>query len=258
MSIIARRDVALGGLLTISWLALPCGCPAHAFSAESRFGCELAEDDEIGIQLKNMQEPLTRGSGPPKFVESGDRDLDYAMAQTLSMLTDTWNVLPGFAYFDETGPPNAYATPARWLSRADGSVVFGRNLLARLLKAREQPDVGIAAVVAHEYGHIAQFKHNLKQTLLSGQSTVKRLELHADFLAGYFAGVRKRSRPEFPAAVFATTQHSAGDFRTDRASHHGTPDERANAIVKGFEIAFRDRRSASEALQIGVRYAQTL
>jgi predicted metalloprotease len=116
----------------------------------------------------------------------------------------------------------------------------------------------VAAVVAHEYGHIAQFKHNLKRTLLAGQDTVKRLELHADFLAGYFAGRRKLDRPDFPAAVFATTQYSAGDHRTERLNHHGTPDERAGAIVKGFEAAFRDRRSPNEALQIGVRYAQTL
>jgi len=255
---IARRDVALGGLLTISWLAASCGCAAHAASEVRRFGCELAEDDAIGVQLKAMQEPLTRGSGPPKFVESGDRDLDYAMAQTLSMLTDTWNVLPAFAYYDDGNAPNAFASPARWLSRADGTVIFGRGLLAKLLKAPENPDVGVAAVVAHEYGHIAQFKHNLKRALLAGQDTVKRLELHADFLAGYFAGRRKLERPDFPAAVFATTQYSAGDYRTERFSHHGTPEERAGAIVKGFEIAFRDRRSPGEALQIGVKYVQTL
>ena len=41
-----------------------------------------------------------------------------------------------------TAAPNAFATPARWLSRADGTVIFGRTLLAHLLKAREHPDVG--------------------------------------------------------------------------------------------------------------------
>jgi predicted metalloprotease len=137
-------------------------------------------------------------------------------------------------------------------------VIFGRNLLNRLLKLREAPDVAVAAVVAHEFGHIAQFKNNLKRPLLIGQDSVKRLELHADFLAGYFAGRRKLDRPDFPAAVFATTQYAAGDYRPERVSHHGTPEERANAIVKGFEVAFRDRRSPGEALQIGVKYAQTL
>jgi hypothetical protein len=253
---INRREVALGGLLTIGWLAVPCGCSAHAASGPQRFGCELAAD-EIPLELTASQQ-ANGSSGVPKFVESGDRDLDYAMAQTLSRLTDTWNVLPAFAYYDDTGALNAKATPARWLSRADGTVIFGRNLLGRLLKVREHPDVAIAAVVAHEFGHIAQFKYNLKRTLLAGQNNVKRLELHADFLAGYFAGRRKLERPDFPAAVFATTQYSAGDYRIERMSHHGTPEERAGAIVKGFETAFRDRRSPSEALQIGVRYAQTL
>jgi hypothetical protein len=252
---ISRRELALGGLLSIGWLAMPCGCPAHAAITPRRFGCELAAD-EIPRELTASEQAA--GSGMPKFVESGDRDLDYAMAQTLSLLTDTWNVLPAFAYYDDTGAPNAKATPARWLSRADGTVIFGRNLLSRLLKLREAPDVAVAAVVAHEFGHIAQFKNNLKRPLLIGQDSVKRLELHADFLAGYFAGRRKLDRPDFPAAVFATTQYAAGDYRPERVSHHGTPEERANAIVKGFEVAFRDRRSPGEALQIGVKYAQTL
>ncbi len=252
---ITRRDIALGGLLSIGWLAAPCGCPAHAASAPQRFGCELA-DDEVEAALTASVQAYGPG-GTPKFVESGDRDLDYAMAQTLSLLTDTWNVLPAFAYYDDTGAPNAKATPARWLSRADGTVIFGRNLLGILLKRREHPDAAISAVVAHEFGHIAQFKYNLKKPLLAGQKTLKHLELHADFLAGYFAGRRKLERPDFPAAIYAATQYSVGDHRADHVSHHGRPEERANAIVKGFETAFRDRRSPAEALQIGVKYAQS-
>src|SRR5687767_12944655 len=101
---ITRRDIALGGLLSIGWLAAPCGCPAHAASAPQRFGCELA-DDEVEAALTASVQAYGPG-GTPKFVESGDRDLDYAMAQTLSLLTDTWNVLPAFAYYDDTGAPN--------------------------------------------------------------------------------------------------------------------------------------------------------
>jgi hypothetical protein len=253
---ITRRDVALGGLLTIGWLTAPCGCPAHAGPKSERFGCELA-DDEFPLALTQDQR-VFGPTGKPSIVESGDRDLDYAMAQTLSLLTDTWNVLPGFAYYDDSAAPNALATPKRWLSRPDGSVIFGRNLLAHLLKAREHPDALVSAVVAHELGHIAQFKYNLKAPLLAGQRTLKRLELHADFLAGYFAGVRKLERPDFPAAVYAVLGHSGGTFSPERFDHHGTPDERANATIRGFETSFRLRRPPGEALQIGLRYAQTL
>jgi hypothetical protein len=253
---LTRREAALGGLLSIGWLAAPCGCAAHAASGRERFGCELA-DDEFPLALTQDEKVFGPG-GNPQIVESGNRDLDYAMAQTLSMLTDTWRVLPGFAYYDDSRAPNALATPKRWLSRPDGSVIFGRTLLAHLLKAREHPDVLISAVVAHEFGHIAQFKYGLKGALVSGQRTVKRLELHADFLAGYFAGVRKLQRPDFPAAVYAVLGHSGGNYQVERMDHHGTPDERANAIVKGFETSFRQRRDPGDALQIGLNYARTL
>jgi hypothetical protein len=248
---ITRRDVALGGLLSIGWLAASCGCRAHA-AVPHAFGCMLADDEAEKVFAMDAQ-----AFGPgnaPTIVGSGDRELDYALAQTLSRLTDTWNVLPAFAWFDDAAAPNAFATSRRLLSRDDGTVLFGRRLLARCLKSREHPDVVVSSVCAHEFGHIAQYNYGLTKRLSSGQATVRRPELHADFLAGFFAGVRKLERPSFPAAVYATTQYAFGDYRTDNARHHGRPEERAAAIVKGFETAFRDRRSPREALQIGMQY----
>ena len=253
---ISRRDVALGGLLTIGWLAGGCGCPAHAQNAPRSFGCTLS-DEEADQVFAQAGKPFGPGDSPT-IVGSGDRELDYAVAQTLSRLTDTWNVLPGFAWFDDTAAPNAFATQRRLLSREDGSVLFGRRLLERCLKAREHPDVVISAVCAHEFGHIAQYKYGLSKKIAAGQTTVKRNELHADFLAGYFAGLRKVEKPDFPAAVYATTQYGFGDYRTDSVRHHGLPEERAAAIVKGFQVAFRDRGSPAEALAIGMRYVATL
>ena len=250
---ITRRDIALGGLLSIGWLAASCGC--QAASVPHRFGCMLA-DDEADALFAASATQFGPGNSPT-IVNSGDRELDYALAQTLSRLTDTWNVLPGFAYFDDAAAPNAFATSRLLLSRSDGSVLFGRRLLDRCLKMREHPDVVVSAVCAHEFGHIAQHKYGLTRPLAAGQTTVKRVELHADFLAGYFAGVRKMERPDFPAAVYATTQYGFGDYRSDSVRHHGRPEERAVAIVKGFEIAFRDRRSPAEALQIGMKYVAT-
>ena len=115
-----------------------------------------------------------------------------------------------------------------------------------------------ACVVAHEFGHIVQYKNGLSKRLQAGQPTVKRVELHADFLAGYFAGARKLAKPDFPAAVYATTQYGFGDYRSDSVRHHGRPEERAAAIVRGFEVAFRDRGSPAEALAIGMRYVATM
>jgi hypothetical protein len=251
---ITRRDIALGGLLSIGWLALPCGCAAHEAAAPQEFGCEMMEDEAKEVFSQAARPQPFGPNNPPTIVESGDRELDYALAQTLSKLTDTFGVLPGFAYYDDSAAPNAKATAWKMMGRADGTVLFGRRLLQRCLNAREHPDVAVSAVCAHEFGHITAIKYGLMKRLKEGQPTVKRSELHADFLAGFFAGVRKLERPSFPAAVFATTQYSVGDYNTHKPTHHGTPDERAAAIVKGFETAYRDRRSATEALQIGMKY----
>lgn len=254
---INRREIALGGLLTIGFFAGSCGCHAHAQAAAPQsFGCTLSDADADAVFAAGAT-PFGPGDSPT-IVSSGDRDLDYAMAQTLSRLTDTWSALPGFAWFDDSAAPNAFATQRKLLQREDGTVLFGRQMLARCLKAREHPDVAISAVAAHEFGHIAQYKNGLTRRLAAGQTTVKRIELHADFLAGYFAGRRKLEKPDFPAAVYATTQYGFGDFREDSVRHHGRPEERAAAIVKGFEVAFRDRGTPAEALAIGMRYVATL
>jgi hypothetical protein len=254
---ITRREVALGGLLTIGWLAAPCACSAASASADRRFGCVITGEEADALFALEGQ-PTQTDKDNPAFVSSGDRDLDYALAQTLSRLTDAWKVLPGFAYFDDWTRANAYFTPKRYFRRADGSVLFGRRLLANCLKNGESPEAAIIAVAAHEFGHAAQHKNDCMRPLLAGQKTVKRVELHADFIAGFFAGLRKLEKPDFPAAVFATTQYAHGDFNVDRKSHHGTPAERAAAVVKGFEAAFRDRMAPGEGLQVGMRYAQTL
>jgi len=66
--------------------------------------------------------------------------------------------------------------------------------------------------------------------------------------------VCKLRRPGYPAAVFATNRFSRADFGIDHA-HHGTPQERASAVVRGFETAYRQRRSFADAIQIGMNYA---
>jgi hypothetical protein len=220
----------------------------------------VLDDDEVDQYLSpsTKVQLLAFTGNEPIIGSSGDREFDYALAQTLSRITDTFRVLPGFAFFDDFDAPNAFANPTPRLGRADGTVLFGLRCLRHTLAAPESPDAAVAAVCAHEFGHILQYKHNLRRTLLAGQSTTKRLELHADYLAGYYAGVCKLKRSDYPAAVFATFQYSVGDYNTNSPKHHGFPDERAAAVVRGFEVAYRQRRNLGEAVQIGVNYVMTL
>ena len=255
---LTRREAVLGGLLTIVWGSSNCACEERPRRVRSRTGCALGPDEaEQFLATATAQQTFATGN-ETIIASSGNRDFDYALAHTLSRLTDTFGVLPGFAYFDDYDGENAYATDVRRLARSDGSVLFGKRMFLSYLDQPEHPEVSVAAICAHEFAHILQFKLNIDRRLDAGQRTVKRKELHADFLAGYFAGVRKRERPEFPAAVFAATKFAIGDHEIHDRDHHGTPDERAAAVVRGFETSHRDRRNLNDAVQIGLNYVSRL
>jgi hypothetical protein len=239
---IARRGVILGGLLT---LAGGCGCAL----ASEHTGCVLAGDQAARFLARDAAECAPARS-ERLISHSLDREFDYALAQTLSGLTDAFHVLPGFAYYDDRAAENAYATTARRMGHADGTVLFGRRFLHTLLSQPADADVAVAAICAHEFGHIAQFKYGLVDALLSGARTVKRAELHADFLAGYYAGLRRLQKPDYPVARFAAGLSNLKSSKT-AAPAHGNARERASAIALGFQTSYRDRRSFAEAAQIG-------
>ena len=253
-----RREVVLGGLVTIIWGTASCNCSAQARRVRTGTGCMLQPDEaEQFLETATEQQSYITGR-EPIIASSGDRDFDYALAHTLSRLTDSFRVLPGFAYYDDYEGENAYATTARRLSRSDGSVLFGQRLLKTLMAEPEHPEVGVTAVCAHEFAHILQFKLNLFRRLDAGQRTTKRSELHADYLAGFYAGLRKLEKSDYPAAVFATTKFASGDFDIHNRDHHGTPEERAAAVVRGFEVSHRERRNLNDAIQIGINYVSRL
>jgi len=218
----------------------------------------MLEPQEAGPFLVTATEPqLFDNPQRTLITSSGDREFDVALAHSLSRMTDIFGVLPGFCFYDDYDGENAMATIATKMRRADGTVMYGKRYFVRAMAQRENPEVAVLSTCAHEFGHIVQYKLKLQNRLTAGQATVKRLELHADFLAGYFAGARKLEKPEFPAAVFATDRYAAGDYVKDQ-SHHGTPEERAAAVVRGFETAYRERRGFSDAIGIGVNYVERL
>jgi predicted metalloprotease len=125
-----------------------------------------------------------------------------------------------------------------------------------LRHASESPEVAVAAVCAHEFGHIVQYRHDLIDKVQAGQPTVKRTELQADYFAGYFAGRRKLERSTFPTSVVALTIHRLGDTEFSNPGHHGTPQERGWAVTQGFEAA-SGGKSLSEAIEESTRYVLT-
>lgn len=209
------------------------------------------------LSRASEQRMFVTGNESP-ILRSGDQDFDRALAQTLGILSDRFEVLPGFAYYNDATSPNAYASSTVRLNGADGTVLFGQRLLRDLMAGNDHPELAVAAVCAHEFGHILQFKHGLTERVNAGQPNVRRSELQADYFAGYFAGLRKLERPSFPAAVFAQAQWAAGDTQFSSPQHHGTQDERASAVIQGFYASYRDRRSLSDAIAHSTAYVLAL
>jgi hypothetical protein len=255
----SRREVLIAGAaMTAGQSVLSSVAGSQVPRHNAIYGCTLPQQ-EANAFFGTATEPRLYVTGDEAMIpQSDDRDFDYALAQTLGKISGYFDVAPGFAYYDDYDARNAYATKVKRLNGADGTVLFGRRLLKRCLAGTDNPDISVACICAHEFGHILQYKLGLDQKVGAGQPTVKRIELQADFFAGYFAGRRKIERPAFPAAVFAVTQYGMGDDMIHEPDHHGTPDERAGAIVRGFEVAFRERRPLPDAIQISVNYVSTL
>jgi hypothetical protein len=250
-----RREAVAGGMLSL----LFGGC-CHAESARTphTFGCCLATEDVEAVYPNGTDTRTYFTGNEPMIPRSGDRDFDFALAQTLAKISDAFGVLPGFAYYDDYDSRNAYATSRTRLNRADGTVLIGIYLQQQLRAGKDHPEIAVAAVCSHEFGHILQYRHNLVTRVNAGQPTVKRSELQADYFAGYYAGLRKKERPTYPAAVVAVTQGNYGDTNFNSPTHHGTEEERGNAVVRGFEAAFREGNSLAQAIEESTNYVLTL
>jgi hypothetical protein len=120
-----------------------------------RLGCMLSEDDAQSFLNTSSQQQLYASGHESVVMSSGDKTFDTALAMTLSRISDAFDVLPGFAYYDDYDGANAFATTVVRLKNADGTVLFGTRYLKRLLGLRENPDVAVAAVCAHDWAHFA-------------------------------------------------------------------------------------------------------
>ena len=98
---------------------------------------------------------------------------------------------------------------------------------------RTYGDFAVAYIVAHEYGH--QIQAELGQ-FQQGYSTMP-LELQADCYAGAWAhSANQENRLEDGDVQEALDAALAvGDFDTANPGHHGTPEQRREAWLAGFE-----------------------
>lgn len=119
------------------------------------------------------------------------------------------------------------------------TVLLGVNLIRDYTFAigpngRDRNTAALQSVIAHEFGHTAQYYRNIRRP-------TKQMELMADFMSGYYVGRLNviADHPQTLENLRLAMKHSydSGDFQYHAPNHHGTPTERANAFARGAQLA---------------------
>lgn len=182
---------------------------------------------------------------------TGDRSLDRALIAELRNILKIIPVNPGFKIINDSRP-NAFATTETIVPDTQGTALFGINLMREELISKSG-GTAIAGIAAHECAHIYQFFTRYRG-IFARYNTAKYMELHADLLAGFYMYHKvKNSGESVDIRAFARSLYEKGDWAFNDPSHHGTPEERVNAMQYGFQLADRKVNFESAAEQ-GANY----
>lgn len=206
----------------------------------------LRQKSESGANIDIVNEHIV--------ATTGNTNLDLALGRALVRIAELFGETPGFGFYHGYHSSNAYASSHTRIDGTWGTVLFGRNLFEDLLRRYDDDGLSILAVAAHEFGHISQFKRNAGSQLLRHQRTVKPIELHADYLAGYYLGVRKRVSRWISVRDAGEHIYRIGDYEFNDPDHHGTPDERIAAAETGFRESYENGADFRQAFSLGMRY----
>lgn len=261
------RRTAISTLGSAIPIYLGCGCRAAMAQfpgqspglqrpkAESPFppGVHLPDGKDSSLSLTHQRGcSLAKSRAAAAFGPTGARlrkvsgipFLDHYMPLEARVLSDRFGVSPGFAFLVDFDAPNAFATPEAMYPGTDGTVAFGLRLVAdEGLTSGEFVSwtTALVGIMAHEWAHILSFEHGLLG------SPSKQMELLADYLAGWYIGWKVASgmRSINPQA-FAASVFNKGDYSFNSASHHGTPAERLDAMVRGYNCHLHEGISSSQ------------
>jgi hypothetical protein len=262
----SRREVLAGGLSAVAGAAI-VGCPAPA-AANSVGGCLISHTKFVEVKrttataFGNATVSLFDRS---KHVRTtGNPALDRALDASIKRLADLFGQVPAFGFYQEgdhpdINPMNAFATHERTdITGTWGTIGFGSDLFHREMTQFDRNGSTVVAIVAHEFAHIWAMKAGIIDKIYAGEKTVKRGELHADFLAGFYLGTRKRAAPSISLQAAGDLFHRLGDDYVDEHNHHGTSKERVAAAEEGFKVSYVQNRDANYAFVAGLEYVSSL
>jgi hypothetical protein len=120
-------------------------------------------------------------------------------------------------------------------SGKDAAIYIGNQLISAEIKGN--PDgwpTAIIGILAHEWGHAYQYLDDLDEKFFIW-------ETHADYLAGWYLGVRyARGAQNIDVDAFASSLFKRGS-RYFSENAYGLPEQRVNAMRSGFAWAIQTR-----------------
>jgi hypothetical protein len=263
----SRRAFLSGGFSAGVAAMVTTGVDVRPARANLVSGCLIMHDEfsrlrSAATSFGNVRVSLFDKS---KHVRTtGNRTLDLALDASIKRLSDLFGQTPAFGFYKEEDHPelsamNAFATvEGTDIAGTWGTIGFGTTLFQTEMGKYDPYGSTIIAVIAHEFGHIWAMRAGMMDKLNEGQKTVKRSELHADFLAGYFLGTRKRAAPNISLHAAGELFHRIGDDNINSPNHHGTPKERVAAAEEGFKISYVQNRDPQHAFAAGLEYIKNL
>ncbi len=170
---------------------------------------------------------------------TGNNDIDDFIIYELENLVKITNLSPSFRLYNDQYAPNAIAIP-RKIYKNPYTVLLGIYLVNKSIyfddykidgEVVEQAAHGthISVIMMHEFAHIGQFTMGVK-------GPIKKMELQADMMAGWYISQRIDHSVDDPINHGANQLYQLGDFNFNDPNHHGTPQERIDAFWYGYRL----------------------
>jgi hypothetical protein len=205
-----QKHAAIRLFLSVFLLTLVAFPFSTSISAvyQDDIGCAV---DARSASIAELGDVLPRGTGFPM--------LDQGIQADILEIQNHFGVSAKMFLMKERQAPNAFALSSRHDARTeilqrfrippafspDGVVIFGVDLMTSEFRSPFGSGYGIPAVIGHEYAHIMQFKNALP---LGG----KWMELHADYMAGWFTAHRGRFDQRQNSQESALSFFNKGDY----------------------------------------------
>lgn len=223
-----------------SVVAAGCGCSLHSRRHEiSDSGCLVGDAEFRKIEFANLDESLLANEDKyfdiyrtPLLNASGIDNFDEPFRRRLGHVSRVFGLRPGFGFYDDRSAPNAYATEVRRFRGTDGTIAFGKRLLSQCLDS-PNGELSVLTISAHEWAHIMQFNDGWDHHVLAAFPKYC-LELHADYLAGFYLSTYHRRASAANIQVVGRTWDQLGTGRFNNPGTHGTGTQRISALESGY------------------------